>query len=119
MMNENDKRHAAGEPSPEHRSNKAPEMEERHVSFPLGRLVTTSGVLNTFARREWLVCLCRHIQGDWGDLSTEDWQSNDESLNEEDPGRLLSCYKFKNGRRLLIITEWDRSATTLLLPEEY
>ena len=114
MMNENDKRHAAGEPSPE-RKNRI----RSYVSFPMVDVVTTSGVLNTFARWELLLCLSRHMQEVWGDTCAEDCQNNDESLNEEDPGRLLSCYKFKNGRRLWIITERDRSATTLLLPEEY
>lgn len=52
-----------------------------------------------------------------GDVCKEDWKSNDEAL--KNGLRLLSEYKLPDGRRIWIITEWDRSATTLLFPEDY
>jgi hypothetical protein len=61
--------------------------------------------------------LVRHANGDWGDVCKEDWRSNDEAL--KNGLRLLSEYKLPDDRRIWIITEWDRSATTLLFPEDY
>ena len=52
-----------------------------------------------------------------GDVCKEDWESNDEALKNGQ--RLLSEYKLPDGKRIWIITEWDRSATTLLFPEDY
>jgi hypothetical protein len=61
--------------------------------------------------------LRRHAIGDWGDLGAEDWKANDEALTSG--GRLLSAYVVRAGEQLWIITEADRSSTTILLPEEY
>ena len=60
--------------------------------------------------------LARHAAGDWGECGEEDSQTNDESLR--DGGRLLSVYTHQ-GQRIWIITEWDRTATTILLPSDY
>lgn len=60
--------------------------------------------------------LKRHITGDWGEVCEEDKAANDEALRTGD--RILSAY-ISNGHRFWIITEADRSATTILLPEEY
>lgn len=54
---------------------------------------------------------------DINDVCKEDWKSNDEALKNGE--RLLSEYKLPDDRRIWIITEWDRSATTLLFPEDY
>src|SRR5438309_11459696 len=59
----------------------------------------------------------KHSSGDWGELDAEDVQENEFSL--EHGLRLLSCYRLADGEKLWIITEADRSCTTLLLPEEY
>lgn len=59
----------------------------------------------------------RHLRGDWGDLDKEDKASNDEAVRTGD-ARILSMYKFPEGK-ISIITEADRSATTVLLPGEY
>ena len=59
----------------------------------------------------------RRAEGDWGDVCKEDWAENDEALKHE--RRLLSSYRTKHGVRFWIITEWDRSVTTILLPLEY
>lgn len=84
--------------------------------FPLGRMVITS---NAAARLDMAAVhegLRRHAAGDWGDICAEDTGLNDESLRHG--GRLLSVYG--NGeRRFWIITEWDRSVTTVLMPEDY
>lgn len=62
--------------------------------------------------------LQRHITGDWGDLEEDDKALNDLSLDEEEPGRIFSMYK-QGREKIYIITEWDRSATTVLFPENY
>jgi len=61
--------------------------------------------------------LQRHLNGDWGDLCDEDRRSNDAALKNGD--RLFSSYRITPDLKLWIITEWDRSVTTLLLPSEY
>ena len=66
---------------------------------------------------EIFAMLDRHTSGDWGDVCAEDAQANDEALRDGD--RLLSEYMSEKGSRVWVITEWDRSLTTVLLPEEY
>lgn len=82
----------------------------------LGQVVATPGALAAFPKEFLEASLGRHARGDWGDICDEDW-----ALNEADyvsgSGQLLSSYK-REDRKLWIITEWDRSVTTLLLPEE-
>ena len=87
--------------------------------FSLGQVVATPGVLAAFeaSSEEPGVLLRRHTSGDWGLVSQEDAKANDEAL--AGGGRLLSRYRTRQGRTIWIITEADRSSTTLLLPEEY
>jgi len=59
----------------------------------------------------------RHVSGDWGDVCTDDASANEWALKND--GRILSSYKTKVGEKIWVITEADRSATTLLLPDEY
>lgn len=63
--------------------------------------------------------MARYVQCDWGDTCEEDWQSNDDAVKEGD--RILAEYREPNHPdwRIWIITEWDRSATTILFPDEY
>lgn len=61
--------------------------------------------------------LIRHCRGDWGDVGVEDAAANDRAAAAG--GRLLSAYTLADGMKIWIITEADRSATTILLPEEY
>mgnify|MGYP000747691205 CR=1 FL=1 len=61
--------------------------------------------------------IARHMRGDWGDVCYADWQENDFSVTNG--FRILSSYRTKGGIKFWIITEWDRSVTTLLLPSEY
>ena len=69
------------------------------------------------ANQSALALLERHAYGDWGELAPEDWQANEDALQEDT--RLLSAYPLTTGERIWVITEWDRSATTVLLPAEY
>jgi hypothetical protein len=85
--------------------------------FPLGRLVATPNALNQIPNDEIFTALSRHMRGDWGDVDKEDWRANDHALIEGT--RLLSAYRSVAGVKFWIITESDRSATTVLLPEDY
>lgn len=87
--------------------------------FDFGRVVATTTLANYCEKKGFsmLPYLIRHANGDWGDVYKEDWKSNDEAL--KNGLRLLSEYKLPDDRRIWIITEWDRSATTLLFPEDY
>ena len=89
------------------------------IKFEPGQIVATPGVLEEFraSGEDPLTYLVRHLNGDWGDLSADDVRENELSL--EHGWRILSCYTLSNGTRIWFITEADRSATTILLPEEY
>lgn len=88
------------------------------AKFPLGHIVATPGALAAIPEEEILAALARHHAGDWGEeLCPEDRQENERSL--ENGSRLLSAYRSTSGTRFWIITEADRSATTVLLPSEY
>lgn len=85
--------------------------------FSLGQTVATPAALETIARSEILAALGRHSQGDWGDLDEHDHQENKLAL--EQGARLLSVYYTQDGTKFWVITEADRSVTTVLLPEDY
>lgn len=85
--------------------------------FPLGQVVITQGAQRVLSAEEVERSLLRHAEGDWGDVGKGDWARNDEALENE--ARLLSRYRTKKGIRFWVITEWDRSVTTILLPLEY
>jgi hypothetical protein len=87
--------------------------------FPLGQTVATPGALEALERNQQLPTdfLQRHQNGDWGELEDEDRKENDVSLREG--FRILSAYHLKDKTKIWLITEADRSATTVLLPEEY
>lgn len=88
--------------------------------FPMGRPVITPAaqVALDAAGIDGVLLLARHIHGDWGDLSAEDLASNELALLTGK--RLLSSYDLPGGSgKVWIITEADRSVTTILLPEEY
>lgn len=92
--------------------------------FPSGQVVATPGALaaldhNVIEPRQ---LLDRHFSGDWGDLCEEDKQLNDAAL--KDGSRILSAYTLPDSTKIWVITEavgddGSRSATTLLLPDEY
>ena len=84
--------------------------------FPVGMTYATPGALALDV--DLMKYMRRHHCGDWGDeLCAEDKAANEQAL--KDGSRLLSCYRTPAGDRLYIITEWDRSMTTILLPSEY
>ena len=87
------------------------------VRFPLGRTVITRGALDALDGEEIYAGIARHARGDWGDLCSEDKVANDDAIRVGT--RLLSAYHTHSGRKFWIITEADRSITTVLLPEEY
>jgi hypothetical protein len=85
--------------------------------LPLGRVVITAGALHSLSNEDTLIALARHHSFDWGDVSPGDWESNDEAMLDE--GRILSIFKTESGEPFWIITEADRSSTTILLPSDY
>jgi hypothetical protein len=87
--------------------------------FRLGQLVATPGALEAMkeAAVGFLPYVRRHLEGDWGEVGPEDRAENELSLREG--FRLLSAYRLPTGCKIWLITEADRSATTILLPEEY
>ena len=90
--------------------------------FTLGKVVFTRGVNDLIADNEQFAkfvmeSLGRHSRGDWGELSQEDKQANEYSLNKY--LRILSAYQIPEHPKIWIINEADRSATTILFPEEY
>lgn len=93
--------------------NAPPEAPPR---FPLGRVVITANAARGIPWPALKDGLRRHVIGDWGALDMQDARYNDDALVRG--GRLLSAYG-QDGRRFWIITEADRSATTILLPEDY
>ena len=96
-----------------------------NAKFSLGQIVSTPGALAALeqAGQSARHFLDLHASGAWGDLDREDRMANEQAIaNEHDPqrrARVLSSYRTRNGAKLWIITEHDRSATTLLLPEDY
>jgi len=85
--------------------------------FALGRTVITPNALECLHPEDVLAAMVRHATGDWGDCCQEDRDENELSLQEG--LRLLSIYHDRSGKKFWIITEADRSATTVLLPEDY
>ncbi len=94
-----------------------PERIHSEVKFQLGQIVATPGALERLTHHEILQALSRHAAGDWGEVDPDDWAENDLSLREG--FRILSAYRSAAGVKFWIITEADRSATTVLLPDEY
>ena len=94
------------------------EIVEINGKFESGQIVITPGIVGLIERAELDVVpyLTRHLNGDWGDMDDEDKAQNDESL--ETDLRVMSAYEIEAGK-IWIITERDRSSTTVLLPEEY
>ena len=87
--------------------------------FMLGKIALTHGVNKLVNGDHSLLhpFLMLHVKGQWGDLSEDDKQANDEALNQTG-GRLLSAYNLPQGK-IWIVTEADRSSSTVLLPSEY
>ena len=86
----------------------------------LGKVVMTQDIARFMDEKEFYMkvmeCLNRHVSGDWGSVCEEDKAENDRALESGD--RILSAYETSHGK-IWIITEWDRSVTTILFPSEY
>ena len=85
--------------------------------FPLGQFVITRNAADTLPPDDVAAALRRHARGDWGELDEHDRQQNQSAL--KDGSRLLSAYTASNAVKFWIITEWNRTSTTVLLPEDY
>lgn len=98
---------------------KTPDQAPANILFTLGQVVATPGALDLLDRTATNAhdLLQRHQHGDWGSVPLEDADENRNSV--ENGCRILSSYFLNATERLWIITEADRSVTTLLLPDEY
>lgn len=96
---------------------------ETKPKFELGQVVVTAGVdimmKNDMSFQKFVqMSLGKYTQCDWGDTCAEDRKSNDEALKDDE--RIIAVYIYKKtNTRIWIITEWDRSVTTILFPNEY
>ena len=93
------------------------------MKFPLGQIAITPGIQDILESEdgdtfnaEMVEFFARHSEGDWGDLSEDDRQTNEASIND---GRRMSVYSLSNNVKVWLVTEWDRSSTCALLPSEY
>lgn len=84
--------------------------------FSPGIVVHTPSVVSIITHEDMNTLLNRHLKGDWGDIDDEDRDTNEYNLANK--GRLMSSYNMPNGT-VWIITERDRSSTTVLLPSDY
>jgi hypothetical protein len=95
--------------------------EDREIKplFELGQVVGTPGAIQALidAEQDPGKLLRRHMTGDWGELDDEDKEENELSVREG--FRILSAYRLNSGVKVWLITESDRSVTTILLPREY
>ncbi len=87
------------------------------LPVPLGQTVATPAALGVLTRPDVVAALRRHAAGDWGDVDDDDRAANDDAVRTG--GRLLSAYRAANGTTFWVVTEADRSVTTVLLPEDY
>jgi hypothetical protein len=85
--------------------------------FELGQVVATTNADETLNHEDIHTALHRHSNCDWGNVCSEDWAQNNHAVKKG--FRILSAYKDRNDTKFWIITEADRSVTTVLLPEDY
>lgn len=87
--------------------------------FALGQFLATPGAIRECGEQhvDIYALLMRHLSGDWGDVCAEDAKANAMSIYQET--RILSAYSLPKGGKVWLLTEADRSATTLMLPEDY
>jgi len=92
-------------------------IEGKGKRVQTGQVVVTPNALESLKEEDIIRALTRHKAGDWGDCSKEDWDENELSLREG--FRLFSVYHSSSGVKFWVITEADRSHTTILMPEDY
>ncbi|MDR3278388.1 MAG: hypothetical protein LBT12_06400 [Oscillospiraceae bacterium] len=87
-------------------------------SIDLGHVVVTAHANNELATDDVICALTRHASCDWGDVCDEDWERNNRAAQRKD-ARIFSAYHDEFDTKFWIITEWNRSYTTVLFPEDY
>ncbi len=92
-------------------------VPEIHSQFRLGHVYVTSAANVELSNEEIITAIQRHAKCDWGKVGEGDWKANDEALARGT--RLMSVYETLEGKIIWVITEADRSATTVLLPSDY
>ncbi len=95
-----------------------PQPEFKEAKFPLGEIIVTTGAYDVLLAADLKRGLFWHGQGVWGDAPESDREANDRALASGDGG-FQSVYAADNGTVFWVITESDRSTTTILLPDEY
>jgi hypothetical protein len=93
------------------------QAEASSHKFNLGHIVTTPGALEQLSTTDVVTAICRHAKGDWGDVCEHDRNENEFALDKY--LRLFSVYRSQTDIKFWVITEADRSVTTVLLPSEY
>ena len=94
-----------------------PIMQYRPIRFSTGEVRATTAALANVSKEKLIRLVNRHIRGDWGDTCMTDQKANERAIRDGD--RILSWYQISGKLRVLIITEADRSATTIMLADEY
>jgi hypothetical protein len=84
---------------------------------PLGRTVITANASNILSDTDIDAALARHQAGDWGEVCESDWKTNDDAI--KNGFRILSAYTSTDDDKFWVITEADRSCTTVLMPDDY
>jgi hypothetical protein len=92
-------------------------MSPSEPRVPLGQIVATPAALAVLSQSEIVSALRRHAAGDWGEVDDHDRTANDDALQSGE--RLLSVYGSASETTFWVLTEADRSATTVLLPDDY
>ena len=92
-------------------------MQYKPIRFHPGTVYVTRAVSEMLSQQRLLQLLQRHIHGDWGDTCQNDRIANERAICNGD--RIVSWYQLSGKTRVLIITEADRSATTIMLSDEY
>jgi len=87
------------------------------IRIPLGRMVVTANASSILTGSDINAAISRHRSGDWGEVSTSDWKANDGAVKHGE--RILSAYTSGGNDKFWIITEADRSSTTVLMPDDY
>jgi hypothetical protein len=87
------------------------------AKFRLGKIVSTPNALAQLSQDDILAGIQRHQAGDWGEMDEHDRQENESAL--QNGFRLISVYRSAGGVKFWLITEADRSVTTVLMPEDY
>lgn len=95
------------------------ELDKKPILFPqAGKVLATQGVIQAIPEaKEAYFALQRHLRGDWGDVSPEDAEANNQSVKTKD--RIISSYTSTNGTKFWIVTDAGHEITTILLPDEY